>query len=268
MACDLEKIEENEREKPNVVIQLNTLGLEELVSLTLKLEEEWKLIKKNYTILESAVVTYDKCKNCVEQLNPSKYEAKNFNIFMNELERSELIKLCGKEPDDKNKSVDIKDSQEKNKLENIDNLIDKIKISNKEEEKEIEKEKEEKEKENEKENEKEKEKEKKQQTLDVHIPLTSLVYIPGKIVDTENFLIRMGTNYYVQRNSEQTIEYFNDKVKRLNEQIKKLKVTLIEKKNEIDLCKNYIQIKREQQINNLNTNTQPSSLNVNPSVNS
>ncbi|CRH00153.1 cochaperone prefoldin complex subunit, putative [Plasmodium relictum] len=243
MACDLEKIEENEREKPNVVIQLNTLGLEELISLTLKLEEEWKIIKKNYTILESAIVTYDKCKNCVEQLNPSKYEAKNFNIFMNELERSELIKLCTKEQDNKSKDTDKEDSQEKKKIENIDNLIDQIKI-----------------------NEKEEEKEKKQKSLDVHIPLTSLVYVPGKIVDTENFLIRMGTNYYVQRNSQQTIEYFNDKIKRLNEQIKKLKITLIEKKNEIDLCKNYIQIKREQQRSNLNTNTQASSLN--PSVSS
>lgn len=39
MACDIEKIEDNEKENPNIVIQLNTLGLDELVSLTLKLEE-------------------------------------------------------------------------------------------------------------------------------------------------------------------------------------------------------------------------------------
>ncbi|CAG9476976.1 cochaperone prefoldin complex subunit, putative [Plasmodium vivax] len=224
MACDLEKIEEKEREQPNVVIQLNALGLDELISLTLKLEEEWKQIKKNYAILEGAVVTYDKCKNSVEQLNPSKFEAKNFNAFMNELERSELIKLCNKEQSAGRRLLtEGEEPRAKDSLQQLDTLIDQIDISKKDAEAE-------------------------KKALDVHIPLTSLVYIPGKIVDTENFLIRMGTNYYVQRNAQQTIEYFNTKIGKLNEQIKKLKITIIEKKNEIDLCKNYIQLKRQMQM--------------------
>ncbi|ANQ08123.1 Prefoldin subunit 5 [Plasmodium coatneyi] len=223
MACDLEKIEQKEREQPNVVIQLNSLGLDELISLTLKLEEEWKLIKKNYAILEGAVVTYDKCKNSVEQLNPTKFEAKNFNAFMNELERSELIKLCNKEQTTSRRVLTGgEEPKGKDSLQQLDTLIDQIDINKKDAEEE--------------------------KGLEVHIPLTSLVYIPGKIVDTENFLIRMGTNYYVQRNAKQTIEYFNNKIGKLNEQIKKLKVTLIEKKNEIDLCKNYIQLKRQMQM--------------------
>ncbi|CAD2091766.1 prefoldin subunit 5, putative [Plasmodium vinckei brucechwatti] len=217
MACDIEKIEDNEKEKPNIVIQLNTLGLDELVSLTLKLEEEWKLIKKNYTILEGAIVTYDKCKNSVKQLNPSKYKSKNYNPFMNELEKSDLIKLTNE-----NTTTDNKTEQAE-KTEQVDT-------------------------------------EKKSEPLDVHIPLTSLVYIPGKIVDTENFLVHMGTNYYVQRNSDQTIEYFDNKIKKLNEKIKKIKVTLIEKRNEIELCKHYIQIKRGQQMNEANQNTQTASV--------
>ncbi|SCN60493.1 cochaperone prefoldin complex subunit, putative [Plasmodium chabaudi chabaudi] len=217
MACDIEKIEDNEKEKPNIVIQLNTLGLDELVSLTLKLEEEWKLIKKNYTILEGAIVTYDKCKNSVKQLNPSKYKSKNYNPFMNELEKSDLIKLTNE-----NTTTDNKTEQAE-KTEQADT-------------------------------------EKKNEPLDIHIPLTSLVYIPGKIVDTENFLVHMGTNYYVQRNSDQTIEYFDNKIKKLNEKIKKIKVTLIEKRNEIELCKHYIQIKRGQQMNEANQNPQTASV--------
>ncbi|VTZ68849.1 prefoldin subunit 5, putative [Plasmodium chabaudi chabaudi] len=217
MACDIEKIEDNEKEKPNIVIQLNTLGLDELVSLTLKLEEEWKLIKKNYTILEGAIVTYDKCKNSVKQLNPSKYKSKNYNPFMNELEKSDLIKLTNE-----NTTTDNKTEQAE-KTEQADT-------------------------------------EKKNEPLDIHIPLTSLVYIPGKIVDTENFLVHMGTNYYVQRNSDQTIEYFDNKIKKLNEKIKKIKVTLIEKRNEIELCKHYIQIKRGQQMNEANQNSQTASV--------
>ncbi|GAW81051.1 prefoldin subunit 5 [Plasmodium gonderi] len=246
MACDLEKIEEKEREKPNVVIQLNSLGLDELISLTLKLEEEWKLIKKNYAILEGAVLTYDKCKNSVEQLNPTKFEAKNFNAFMNELERSELIKLCNREQTAEGGVVPRDNEEYKpkdNSVEQLDNLIHKIEITKKEEQ------------------------EDQAKSLDVHIPLTSLVYIPGKIVNTENFLVRMGTNYYVQRNAKQTIDYFNNKIKKLNEQIKRLKVTIIEKKNEIDLCKNYIQIKRELQMNAMNTNANATSTSGNANTN-
>ncbi|SOV78134.1 cochaperone prefoldin complex subunit, putative [Plasmodium sp. gorilla clade G3] len=247
MACDLEKIEENEREKPNIVIQLNTLGLDELVSLTLKLEQEWKVIKKNYAILESAVVTYDKCKNAVEQLNPSKYKTKNFNLFMNELERSELIKLCNK---DKIPEENInKENEEKNDKENIGD------ISSSKEKTDISEEKKEGQQE-----EKEIMKEEEKKSFDVHIPLTSLVYIPGKIVNTDIFMVRMGTNYYVERNSTQVIEYYNNKIKKINEQISKLKINIIEKKNEIDLCKSYIQIKRrEQQMNALNMQQQSTS---------
>ncbi|KOB87101.1 hypothetical protein PFDG_03172 [Plasmodium falciparum Dd2] len=166
---------------------------------------------------------------------------------MNELERSELIKLCNK---DKTPEENInKETEEKNDKENIGDIssskentdINEEKKDDQQEEKQIIKEDEKK-------------------SFDVHIPLTSLVYIPGKIVNTDNFLVRMGTNYYVERNSTQVIEYYNNKIKKINEQITKLKITIIEKKNEIDLCKNYIQIKRrEQQMNALNMPQQPTS---------
>lgn len=97
------------------------------------------MIKKNYTILEGAIVTYDKCKNSVKQLNPSKYKSKNYNVFMNELEKSDLIKLPNKDATTDNKSQQV--ATEKNDNLNV---------------------------------------EKKNEPLDIHIPLTSLVYIPGK----------------------------------------------------------------------------------------
>ncbi|SBT35903.1 prefoldin subunit 5, putative [Plasmodium ovale wallikeri] len=308
MACDLEKIEDNEQEKPNTVIQLNTLGLDELISLTLKDDkrvhyirqikhvhtnmyiltnivhhvfspQEWKLIKKNYAILEGAIVTYDKCKNSVEQLNPDKFGAKNYNAFINELERSDLIKLTNQDQtSNPNTTVDVDNLEQKENIAHVDNLIENMDMYNKKEQQ----------KEGQTDEQTGRQLEKQKKPIDVHIPLTSLVFIPvspfvsvaysthffcysllyihttlyllrflpGKIVDTENFLIRMGTNYYVQRNAEQTIEYFNNKIKKLNEQIRKLKITIIEKKNDIDLCKNYIQIKREQQMNALNANRQ------------
>ncbi|VWU50974.1 cochaperone prefoldin complex subunit, putative [Hepatocystis sp. ex Piliocolobus tephrosceles] len=238
MACDLEKIEETEKEKPSVIIQLNTLRLDELVSLTLKLEDEWKVIKKNYAILEAAVLTYDKCINSVEQLNPGKYKTKNFNSFINELKKSDLINLSTNDNETVENSVtkDVKNDNKTIAVEKSDDLIKENKVEFKEEDS--------------KKNDK--------QHFDVHIPLTSLVYISGKITNTDNFLVRMGTNYYVERDSEQTIKYFKNKIKRLNEQINKLRFTIIEKKNEIELCKNYIQLRKAESMNSTTGNAQVS----------
>lgn len=194
---------------PGIVIDLNTLGINELITLTLKLEEDWKVLQRDYSILESTILSYENCKNCVENLNPHKFKKKNYTSLYSELERADLLKHMSK------KSIEeLKQIADRNSLE----------------EKETEKQ----------------EKKKPLTNVDVHIPLTSLIYVPGKIVDTENFLVHMETNYYAERNAEETIEYFDNKIKKLQIELKKLSTILIEKKNEIELCKNYIQLRRNE----------------------
>jgi prefoldin alpha subunit len=40
----------------------------------------------------------------------------------------------------------------------------------------------------------------------VLIPLTSSLYVPGKIKDTENVIVDIGTGYFVEKVSRQSID--------------------------------------------------------------
>lgn len=61
------------------------------------------------------------------------------------------------------------------------------------------------------------------------VSLTSSVYVPGKVVDNDKFLIDIGTGYYVEMDRKSSMDYFNRKVKFLNEQIEKYTKMLHEK---------------------------------------
>merc|ERR1712142_154651 len=57
---------------------------------------------------------------------------------------------------------------------------------------------------------------------EILVPLTSCMYVPGVITDTEKFLIDVGTGYYVERNGEGTKDYFSRKVKFVTEKMQKI----------------------------------------------
>ena len=65
---------------------------------------------------------------------------------------------------------------------------------------------------------------------DLLVPLTSCMYVPGKIADSENLLIDVGTGYYVEKVCKKSIEREHLKhlfmVCRI---VKGPKITLIEK---------------------------------------
>ncbi|KDE02671.1 prefoldin, alpha subunit [Microbotryum lychnidis-dioicae p1A1 Lamole] len=43
------------------------------------------------------------------------------------------------------------------------------------------------------------------------IPLTSSLYVPGKIKDSEHVLVDIGTGYYVEKTTKQAKTYYNQK---------------------------------------------------------
>jgi len=51
------------------------------------------------------------------------------------------------------------------------------------------------------------------------VPLTSSMYVEGKLDDPNSFFVDIGTGYFVEKNYQQASEYFNRKVKFLDEQI-------------------------------------------------
>ncbi|WLF77963.1 subunit of tubulin prefoldin [Lodderomyces elongisporus] len=67
---------------------------------------------------------------------------------------------------------------------------------------------------------------------DMLVPLTSSLYIPGKSVSKQDYLVDIGTGYYVEKNAEDARKVYDKKIKKLDEDGKKLKDILVQK-NEI-----------------------------------
>lgn len=61
------------------------------------------------------------------------------------------------------------------------------------------------------------------------VPLTSSLYVPGKVVNNNTFLVDVGTGYYLEKDLKSTVDYFNRKVKYLNEQIEQYAKMIQEK---------------------------------------
>ncbi|NP_001279198.1 prefoldin subunit 5 isoform X1 [Callorhinchus milii] len=64
---------------------------------------------------------------------------------------------------------------------------------------------------------------------DVLVPLTSSMYVPGKLNDVEHVLIDVGTGYYVEKTVEEAREFFKRKVDFVTKQIEKIQPALQEK---------------------------------------
>ncbi|XP_069509424.1 prefoldin subunit 5 [Ambystoma mexicanum] len=61
------------------------------------------------------------------------------------------------------------------------------------------------------------------------VPLTSSMYVPGKLNDVQHVLIDVGTGYYVEKSAESAKDFFKRKVEFLTKQIEKIQPALQEK---------------------------------------
>ncbi|XP_036590853.1 prefoldin subunit 5-like [Trichosurus vulpecula] len=61
------------------------------------------------------------------------------------------------------------------------------------------------------------------------VPLTSSMYVPGKLHDVEHVLIDVGTGYYVEKSADDAKDFFKRKIDFLTKQMEKIQPTLQEK---------------------------------------
>ncbi|KAG5274409.1 hypothetical protein AALO_G00135830 [Alosa alosa] len=61
------------------------------------------------------------------------------------------------------------------------------------------------------------------------VPLTSSMYVPGTLNDVDNVLVDVGTGYYVEKNVDDTKNFFKRKIDFLTKQIEKIQPALQEK---------------------------------------
>ena len=64
---------------------------------------------------------------------------------------------------------------------------------------------------------------------EIMVPLTTSLYVPGNVLNNDIFLVDIGTGYYVEKDRKSSVDYFNRKVKFLNEQIEKFAKIIQEK---------------------------------------
>ncbi|XP_055849705.1 probable prefoldin subunit 5 [Episyrphus balteatus] len=60
------------------------------------------------------------------------------------------------------------------------------------------------------------------QNKEILVPLTSSMYVPGTIKDMDNFVIDVGTGYYVEKDLETSKDYFKRRVEYVQEQMEKI----------------------------------------------
>ncbi|XP_059479679.1 prefoldin subunit 5 [Neocloeon triangulifer] len=64
---------------------------------------------------------------------------------------------------------------------------------------------------------------------EILVPLTGSMYVSGKVLDSNNALINIGTGYYIEKDIEGAKDYFDRKVKFVTEQMEKIQSIGIEK---------------------------------------
>lgn len=67
---------------------------------------------------------------------------------------------------------------------------------------------------------------------DILIPMTSSLYLPGKVENKDEYLVDIGTGYFVNKLTPEAKSVYEKKINKLEEDAKKLKEILIQK-NEI-----------------------------------
>eukprot|EP00298_Acanthocystis_sp_HF-20_P013882 c20545_g3_i1.p1 GENE.c20545_g3_i1~~c20545_g3_i1.p1 ORF type:complete len:158 (+),score=83.09 c20545_g3_i1:33-476(+) len=83
---------------------------------------------------------------------------------------------------------------------------------------------------------------------DILVPLTGAMYVPGKIVDTKNVLVDIGTGYLVEMSSKAAQEHMQRKVQMISTNIERISAALRTKKKHLQIIMMSINMKyREQQ---------------------
>ncbi|KAF2364182.1 Prefoldin alpha subunit archaea-type [Trinorchestia longiramus] len=83
---------------------------------------------------------------------------------------------------------------------------------------------------------------------EILVPLTSCMYVPGKISDVNKLLINVGTGYYVEKDSSGAVSYFQRKVKFVTEQMEKIQKIAAEKTKLREIVMDMMEVKVNEQL--------------------
>ncbi|KAF7278920.1 prefoldin 5 [Rhynchophorus ferrugineus] len=82
---------------------------------------------------------------------------------------------------------------------------------------------------------------------DILVPLTDSMYVPGKLIDTKDVIIDIGTRYYVEKDIPAAKDYFQRKTKFVTEQMEKIQILGLERSKIRDAIVEIVEMKLQQQ---------------------
>ncbi|KAJ7641308.1 Prefoldin [Roridomyces roridus] len=75
------------------------------------------------------------------------------------------------------------------------------------------------------------------------VPLTNSLYVPGKLSDSENVIVDVGTGYYVQKTRAQAVKHYAEKVDFIRTNLEALEETIGKKRENMGYLVNVMQSK-------------------------
>merc|ERR1719239_450685 len=88
----------------------------------------------------------------------------------------------------------------------------------------------------------------KSENSEILVPLTSCMYVPGRIKNANKFLLNMGTGYYIEKDGNGAAKFFERKVKHVTEQIEKVQGFASEKTKLNEIVMDMMQVKIDEQL--------------------
>jgi prefoldin alpha subunit len=81
------------------------------------------------------------------------------------------------------------------------------------------------------------------------VPLTSSLYVPGKLSDPDNVIVDVGTGYYVKKTRAQALKHYESKVDYIRKNLETLQDTLQKKQDNLNYLITIMQSKLQAQAN-------------------
>ncbi|PQE24580.1 prefoldin subunit protein [Rutstroemia sp. NJR-2017a WRK4] len=77
----------------------------------------------------------------------------------------------------------------------------------------------------------------------VEVPLTTSLYVPGKLADTENVIVDVGTGFYVEKSTKDATKFYEAKVDELGNNLKDLETIVQNKSNSLRMVEDVLRQK-------------------------
>ena len=82
---------------------------------------------------------------------------------------------------------------------------------------------------------------------EILVPLTSSLYVPGKISSTNEVLVDVGTGFYVGKPSRDAAEIMSKKTEMVKKQVEQLGKIISIKQSNLEIIEQHIQLRQQMQ---------------------